>query len=148
VLYSDDDARFLNGATNPTPGGTSANRAPRRSPISGEAATEFAEIGGAPKRQPVVAAHQFAPNIFPEREKTFGEAVNRYASTRAVEGKRGNWRPVASYVSEIERRLGKGELRPQDAASILKTLADRSLEQIEHAHIERVLSKIDEDESE
>lgn len=148
VIYADDDARFLSGATNPTPGANARNRTPRPNPIGGAAATDFAEIGGAPKRQPVEGTSQFSANIFPEREKTFGEAVNRHASTRAMEGKRSAWRPVGSHVSEIERRLKAGELHPTDAGTSLTALAYQTTERTEKAHIERVLSEIDAMETE
>ncbi len=133
----------MSGVTNPTPKGLSANSVARPQPIGGRSVTERPEIGGAPKRQPVESFSDSAPNIFPEREKIFGEAGNRHATTRAAEGAMGKWRPIASHVSEIERRFRKGEIERRDALASLSRLHGEATENRDQSHIERVLSEID-----
>lgn len=143
VNYSDDDGRFMSGATNPTPKAAAANSMAHPQPIGGRSVTERPEIGGAPKRQTFEPASDSGPNIFPEREKIFGEAGNTHASRRASEGDVGKWRPIASHVSEIERRFRKGEIERRDALASLSRLHGEATENHDQSHIERVLSEID-----
>lgn len=142
VIYSDDDDRFLRAETNPTPKGSAANSSPMRQPIGDRSVTDWAQFSGAPNRQSAESSAESVANIFPERDKIFGETENRHASRRASEGGRGQWRPITSHVCEIERRFRKGEIERREALKALSGLQEAA-EDEEAAHVERVISEID-----
>jgi DNA-binding MarR family transcriptional regulator len=139
VIYTDDDAKFLSGETNPTPRGGTAGRGD----IGGRPATETPEIGGAGKGLSVDSAREILTNIFPEREKIFGEPENRYATTRALQGKKETWRSLSSHVCEIERRFKRGEISCPEALADLSDLYFQADDAQETAQIERVIGEIE-----
>lgn len=143
VIYTEDDAKFLNGATNPTPRERVAGAPAVRREIGGRSVTELAEIGGARNSLFVDSAKEFPANIFPEREKNIPESERYTPTRRASKGKRETFRPVASLVCEIERRCKQREITPQNALADLSDLYSQSDDARDAAHIERVIGEIE-----